>query len=249
MQFDLVTAIAQAVNFLVLMVVLKKLLYKPMLNAIEKRKDDLKQKADEASVRLAEVDLLKEEYELKLQNIEKEKQKLLAEVVDEVAKEKEKLHLEVLRENEEARTKLAMEIAESKDKVINESVKVIASSFHAFASNVLSTIANTNLEKGVADSFSKQILNLSNESISKIKVACMQNKQLVIQSSFAFSEDSTKLITSAIHDVIPESKEIEFKVDEKLIIGAVLIIGSLIISWSAKEALDDFKLQLINILR
>ena len=69
---ELYTIIAQFINFGVLIFLLNKFLYKPVLKTMEKRREDIKNKIEETEKKLEESEKLKEEYFKKLQEVEKE---------------------------------------------------------------------------------------------------------------------------------------------------------------------------------
>ena len=64
---ELYTIIAQLINFSVLLFILNKFLYKPVLKTMDKRREDIKNKIEETQNKLEESDKLKEEYFNKLQ--------------------------------------------------------------------------------------------------------------------------------------------------------------------------------------
>ena len=61
---NLFTIIAQLINFSVLIYLLNKFLYKPVLATLEKRREDIKSKMEEIEDKLKESDKLKEEYDV-----------------------------------------------------------------------------------------------------------------------------------------------------------------------------------------
>ncbi len=64
-------------NTLILFLVLRWLLYKPVYNFLEKRKASIKSKIDEANFLKEEVSKMKEEYEAKIKDVKKEADEIL----------------------------------------------------------------------------------------------------------------------------------------------------------------------------
>lgn len=138
---DPVLLAAQIVNFLILLYILKKFAYKPILNGLEKRKQMIAQSLKNA-----------EEIELKLQKTEEERESVLEKaakeariVLDEAAKSaegiihearlkaqsdmeemlekgKESIQLERVQMQQEIKTELADIVAISLEKIIKKSV-------------------------------------------------------------------------------------------------------------------------------
>lgn len=69
---DLWTVIMQWGNLLILLLLMKKFLFKPVMAVLEKRNDEIKASYDEAEVAKSEAQAFKEEYSEKLSGARKE---------------------------------------------------------------------------------------------------------------------------------------------------------------------------------
>jgi F-type H+-transporting ATPase subunit b len=88
------TIIVQIVNFIILLFVLKKVLYEPLLEASQKREETIRSKLDEADSVNAEALTFKEKYEKKLSTSKQEANALLAQA----AAEGERIKSELIQE-------------------------------------------------------------------------------------------------------------------------------------------------------
>ncbi len=120
---DMVWAIT---NFLILVVVLNKFLYKPLLSVMEERKEEIRKNMENAELAKAEALKIKEKYSEEMQNARQEarsileraeklgeenKEKIIAEARQEADKITEKVQVAVRREKEEALIQLRNEVA------------------------------------------------------------------------------------------------------------------------------------------
>ncbi len=120
---DMVWAI---INFLILVVVLNKFLYKPLLSVMEERKEEIRKNMENAEDAKAEALKIKEKYSEEMHNARQEarsileraeklgeenKEKIIAEARQEADKITEKAQVAVRREKEEALTQLRNEVA------------------------------------------------------------------------------------------------------------------------------------------
>src|SRR6516165_2753606 len=78
------TFVLQVVNFLVLVWLLKRFLYKPVLEAIARRKAGIDQTLREAAEKQNAAEVLASQYQNRLAEWESEKQKMRAELVEEI---------------------------------------------------------------------------------------------------------------------------------------------------------------------
>ena len=80
MQIDWVTVIAQIINFLVLVFLLKRFLYVPIINAMDRRQQAIATSLEEAQQKsnVAESEALR--YRQLQDNLEKDKNSLLAQI-------------------------------------------------------------------------------------------------------------------------------------------------------------------------
>jgi len=130
MTINIPTLVVQIANFLILLVVLKMVLYEPMVAAIQEREGRIKRALDDAESINAEALSLKEQYETKLraaqseaarvvQNATQEGERLKSELVTEGHGEKQRIidkgHQEVAYERQQA-------TAEIRGRVVNLSV-------------------------------------------------------------------------------------------------------------------------------
>ena len=85
MELSWPTFILEIVNFLVLVWILKRFLYKPILQAIGQRKALIEKNLADAEARQVVAEVLKQQFQKRLTDWENEKEKLRTEVLEEMA--------------------------------------------------------------------------------------------------------------------------------------------------------------------
>lgn len=131
--------LSQAVNFLLLLVILRIFVYKPVLNILKKRQEKIEEgiaKAEEADVRLKEVDniAIKKVKEAEneavgiIKNTEEKAKALEADLLNKTkekeAAEMQKLSLNLEREKESARREMEKEAVEMVKKALVKTVEL-----------------------------------------------------------------------------------------------------------------------------
>jgi len=137
---DMIWAI---INFLVLVVILNKFLYKPLLGMLDARKQQIQNRLDEADAARSEAAKMKDEYTRQMQNAKEEareiigkaarlaeesKSGILQDARDEAAQIIKKAREEIGLEKEKAKAELRNEVASlavmAAGKVLERSLKV-----------------------------------------------------------------------------------------------------------------------------
>ena len=91
MELNWSTFALEILNFLVLVWILKRFLYKPVLNVIAQRQARIEQARSESERLKSEAQSLRERYESRLADWEREKEKARTELLDEIGGERVRL--------------------------------------------------------------------------------------------------------------------------------------------------------------
>ena len=142
MQIDWLTVAAQAVNFLVLVFLLKKFLYGPVVAAIERREARIAGRLSEAAEREAAAGRTARDYEDRLRGFEREREALAAQAREDAAAERERL-MQAAREDI-ARTESAWreELARERQAIRQALRQEIAVSAQAIARRCLADVGS-----------------------------------------------------------------------------------------------------------
>src|SRR5579871_2893120 len=105
MLIDWFTVGAQAINFLILMWLLKRFLYKPILDAIDSREQKIAAELADAAAKKAEAQKEREEFQHKNEEFDQQRADLMSKAVDEVKAERQRLLDEARRAADALRTR------------------------------------------------------------------------------------------------------------------------------------------------
>jgi F-type H+-transporting ATPase subunit b len=250
MEIDLVTLIAQILNFLLLLWVLKKLLYKPLLTAMANRKKDIIKAIEDAEKKQEEALGLKEENEKMLEDIRKQKNELLRKAEEEIGIEKTEMSQKLREEQEAERVEFKEQLEIEKQRFIKEVNKVVANKFAKFSKTVFSDLSNTDIEAQAIEVFLNKIKDLKKAEIEKINTSAKaHNGEITIATSHDLSKKTADKIKDSIKKIGVNYTKIKFEKDSEIILGVNLKADSYIIAWDLKEFLNSFKEELTKILK
>lgn len=149
--------ISQLVNFTLLAVLLYLLLYKPILNMLNQRKERIAKS-------MADVDAAREaaakaqlDYDRKLTEAQREAQKIIAQAAQAGDKVGAEIKAEAQREAEAIRQKAREEAAQEKAHILAEVQSQIASLSMAATERVLGQAVDANLQRKLVDQFMAEL--------------------------------------------------------------------------------------------
>jgi F-type H+-transporting ATPase subunit b len=210
MKFNIWTLLFQIINFIVLLVILRRILYKPIRQIMEKRRGLIEREMRDAERTKSEAQALKDKYQEEMNGLKNQKARMLEAVQGEVSEERKRL---IDKAGEDAERIIAREKAlenaekrtfeaEMKDKML-DSVSI-------FSSNLLKDIADETLHEAVLRKF---IAGLERH-IQKIALAVGNEETISIDLSTAYplhDEDIEK-----VQDIV------QSRVGKKVAVGVTL---------------------------
>lgn len=115
----------QLVNTGILCFVLSKLLYSPVLNFLNARKERVASQIDEAEAKLKEAELLKAQYEAKLKDIDNERNEILESARDSAKKNSRQIISDARKEADLIKNRAEKDIANEREKAKDDIKKQI----------------------------------------------------------------------------------------------------------------------------
>src|SRR6204780_4064321 len=146
MLIDWFTVAAQTINFLVLVWLLKRFLYKPILAAIDARETKIAAELKDAAAKKAEAQLERDNFRSKGETLERQRAELLRKATDDANAERQRL-LDAARTDSDAlRAKLNDAVKNERLEVNREIVTRTQQEVFALARKTLADLADTTLE-------------------------------------------------------------------------------------------------------
>lgn len=245
MQIDWITVVAQIVNFLVLVWLLRRFLYGPIVNAMERREQRIAARLSEAERREREAEQLAEEYRARQAGLEHERARVLAEAEEEAEARRRKLDETVRREAERLRRELAEEISDERDAFVRDMRRRSAEHVLDLARRVLSELSDAKLDEQMASAFARQIQDLDDGMREQLAKASREGGgTITIRSAAPLEADAQRRITRAIHQRITDKVEVHYETSDAVTSGIELAAGSRRLSWTLAAYLDELEQQL-----
>lgn len=250
MLIDWFTVIAQVINFLVLVWLLKRFLYRPILNAINAREKRIATELANADATKAEAEKKRDEFEQKNAEFDKQRTTRMNTAMEEAKAERVR-SLEAVRvESEQLCSKLKSALANEQLTLKEALNQRTQEEVFAIARKTLSDLAETTLEARMAEVFIARLQELSSDDLDGLKSALQKSTQaLTVRTAFVLPKEQRALVESAIEKVLGEKKQIQFVTAADLVSGIEINANGQKIGWSISEYLGALEKSIDQVLQ
>lgn len=236
MAFDWFTFTAQLINFVLLLVLLRVFLYRPVLNVMQEREERLVkqwQEAEQARAEAAEQarQLAGEREQLgrtrleRLDQVEAEADRLLQRRVKEVEAE-----IKALRGRHQAA--LNDNLEQTVSRLRSRSAQLLVAELRAS----LRELADMELEQQTIRAFRSRLTALDQAQLNLLQDAARQ-QPAHISTAFDPGAEGRQLLTELLQEALHSEQQPEFSVDEELLFGIELTVGAQRVAVSGSERL------------
>src|SRR5690606_34099683 len=180
MEIDWFTVIAQIINFLILVWLLKQFLYKPILRAVDERESKIASQLEEAARIESEALQEKQLFIRKNEEFDRTHAAQLEEAKKQVEAQKIRLYEEAREETNALRIKLEESLRQQEEDLKETLKRKTKEEVFAIASKALSDLAEEELEEQIITMFIKKMAKLPD--VDKIKlIKAFQENDVIIQ--------------------------------------------------------------------
>ena len=242
MLIDWFTVIAQILNFLILVWLLKHFFYKPILNAIDARE---KKVADE----LANAEAKKTDAQREIEDFKRKKEELDQQRIALLSKAKDEAKTESLHLIEEARKEAFDLMSRQQEALRNEKQNLNQAIRHraqqevfAIARKTLIDLAETSLEERTVEVFSRKLHELKDEEKKQIALELSASpRSLLVLTAFDLPQEQRDLIKKTITETLGIEIQAKFETAPELVSGIELITNGLKVAWSIGDYLTSLE--------
>jgi len=240
MNIEPVTIIAQIINFLILCVVLYFVLFKRIIQTLDKREKSIQQSYANAEKKEAEAEKKRQEADRVVAQIQKDKERKLRAIDQEIEKERNS-RLESLRDEIEKQKKEWVKAFEQEWKnSMDELLKNSRSMILQISSKLVKDLANAEVQKAAVNTFiHKTIHNGSSEAIKDLLRS--KGGELVVSTPTTLTQEEKQSLEDEIQSVGQGKKQLLFKEKKELGLGIELECNGTKTGWNIDEYVHSFQ--------
>jgi F-type H+-transporting ATPase subunit b len=239
-QIDWFTFAAQIVNFLILLFLLKRFLYRPVLEAMNAREQRIADEIRQAEEKHEEAEQRAASYQQQSEEFNETRDDRMKEMNQEVKEQRKKLLREIEQDIQEKKQGWLESLQRNQESFIQELKLQIGQKAAEIARRALEDLADEDFESKMSDIFIQRLKELDLEQRSEFGGLIREERDdIVVFSSFELSQRQKDEITKAIEERILDghSAETRFKTTDALISGIELRLNGHKISWTINEYL------------
>jgi F-type H+-transporting ATPase subunit b len=242
MLIDWFTVGAQALNFIILVWLLKRFLYKPILNAVDAREKRIAAELADADAKKAEAQKERDEFQHKNEEFDRQRAALMSKATDEAKAERQRL-LDDARKAADALSAKRQEALRSEAQNLNQAIRRrTQQEVFAIARKALTDLATASLEERMSDAFIHRLRTIDGKAKGGIAAAFKTaSEPVVARSAFDLPEAQRMAIQKALNETFSAEVSVRFETAPDLISGIELTTNGQKIAWSIADYLTSLE--------
>jgi F-type H+-transporting ATPase subunit b len=240
MEINATTVALEILNFLVLLWILKRFLYRPVLDVIEQRRAGIEKTLTDAQSKETEAERLQALYEGRLSEWSTERASAKAELAREIDAEKARRMTELQEKLalEQERLEAARDRRAKDDRQRLELAAMVQGT--QFATRLLKGIADSAVEERLIAQFLAELDKLPEQRRKGLQEQVDSSRPASVSSAFPVSETQRKRLSDLLHGILAIDLPLEFERDPALIAGIRVKIGSRVLGLNIQDELEGF---------
>jgi len=249
MLIDWFTVVAQILNFLILVWLLRRFLYRPVLNAIDQREEKIQNQIEDAKRKREEAKAEQQEYQNKNKSFDEKRESMLREASEEAQEKRKELIQEARKEAENLRNRLEKSIREDHKNLNKEIMERTQREVFSISRKVLLDLASEDLESHMVQLFIRRLQDLGSDRREKFHDMLQHaSRDVLIRTTFELQDTLQQQILEAIEDVSDTGVEARFEVAPEKISGIELTAGGYKLAWSVTDYLGSLEKTLSDLI-
>ena len=239
MLIDWFTVGAQAINFLILVWLMKRFLYKPILHAIDEREKRVAAELANADQKKAEAQKESDEFKHKNEEFDQQRAALLSKATDEAKAERQRL-LDEARQAADALSAKRQETLRNDAHNLNQEIARRAQQeVFAIARKALTDLATTSLEERMGEVFTRRLREMDKHAKEGLGEALRTaSDPALVRSAFELPAKQRATIQNALNETFSAEIHIRFETAPDLISGIELITNGQKVAWNIADYLS-----------
>ncbi len=250
MIIDWFTIFAQVLNFLILVWLMKRFLYKPILNAIDAREKRITTELANADKKKSDAQKESDEFKRKNKEFEQQRAALLSKATEEAQTERERL-LDEAREAAVALSLKRQETLRNEEDNLHQAIRHrTQQEVFAITRKVLADLAGTSLEERVTEMFTQRLHEMNNEAKESLVEAQKNSSDpVLVHSAFDLPAEQHTTIQNAINKIFSAEIQVRFETAPDVISGIELTTNGQKVAWSIADYLTSLEKAVDELLK
>jgi F-type H+-transporting ATPase subunit b len=233
---DWFTIVAQALNFLVLVWLMKRFLYKPILDAIDEREKRIANELANADAKKAEAQKEHDEFQHKNTEFDQQRAALMSQATEAAQTERQRL-LDEAREAAVALSAKRQEALTNEEQKLHQAIcRRTQQEVFAIVRKALTDLATTSLEERIGEVFTRRLRELNGRAKAGLAEALKTAPDpAVVNSTFDLPAGQRAAIQNALNETFSAEVRVRFATSPDLIGGIELTTNGQKVGWTIAD--------------
>jgi F-type H+-transporting ATPase subunit b len=242
MHIDWVTVLAQIVNFLLLVFLLKRFLYGPILAAMDERERKIAAQYEEASAKAEQAERERAAFQAQTGEMARMREQLVLEARGQAESVRQELVDRARAEIEERRAGWLGATDREREMFVRSLSERVARAACSMARRAVGELSGSALELSIVERFAEQLEKLDEgDRRAFVEAAQTAGQPIVVQSAFDASAELRHELTTMLRRQLAPQAELRFETSPELICGIRLSAGGRSLAWSLGDAITELE--------
>lgn len=247
MQIDWFTVAAQIVNFLILVYLLKRFLYGPIINAMERREQNLEEQQQKADEEMQAAARLIRQYQEKQKALTAQQSQLLEQIKLEVETQRAEMLDQLRAEINQKRRDWLTNLSKEQSSMMQDIRALFGDQIIAISRRALADLAEVELEAQMLRLFLHKLNQLSEQEGKQLAEAIINADEVKVATSFAINPKDCQRIKENLSRVRP-GLNVKFEQRPEIVCGVLLETHEQIWSWNVNNYLDELERSIADVI-
>jgi F-type H+-transporting ATPase subunit b len=235
------TFLLEILNFLVLVWILKRFLYRPVLDVIARRRAAIENKLAEAEQLHTDADALKDQYENRLSSWQQERQQAMDKLRHEIEANRLQQLGDLKQELAQEEEKIRVAGARKEKQLLREIEQRALHQAAEFASRLLAEAAGPELENRLLDLLLDGLSTMPADQISALGSKWGElPERILVSSVYVLAGDKRHRLEDTLNRVTGLSVPVHYEQDAELLAGLNITIGAWVLQLNVRDELRGF---------
>jgi F-type H+-transporting ATPase subunit b len=241
MLIDWFTVGAQILNFLVLVWLLKRFLYRPVLDAIDAREKRIAAELADATATKAAAETERKELQKKSTALDEQREAILGRAADQAKAERESLLTQAQQAADAVRLRHERTMRNEQMNLSQEITRMVREEVFAIARKALEDLAAANLEERMGAIFMGRLREMEAPARAALAAALETSPEIVVRSTFEVPATQRATIRDTLSEIFAAKIRLRFETSPDTVCGIELTAGDQRIAWSIAEYLANLE--------
>jgi F-type H+-transporting ATPase subunit b len=249
MHLDWFTLVAQILNFFVLVWILKRFLYQPILKSMGERETHIRETIVQAEEEKKKAKAERVDLEHQNSEIAKQRDELLKQARNSAQEERQHLIEEARAEFEAARLKYQETLIREQHDLQQELSRQARIEVIAIAQRVLGDLADSEIQERMAHKFCQRLADLNDEEKNQLRRPLEQSPERIatIRHSVAMSPQIRETLQKSVTGILGDLT-LNFENKPALGCGIELAVDGQKVAWSVDDYMRSLEISLNEVL-